>query len=310
MNQTFCNHKWEHLNPSTLNYTTWICSLCGEMLFGTTKTTKSPTTTTINTTTSSIRSYLVIGEECTDKFIYGSANRLSPEAPVPVFLPENIITNKGMAGNVSENLKAILEKYENSSTTYEYFSKENMTKTRYVDAKSNHIFLRVDENDKAKRITFNAELLQMIKSSETIIISDYNKGFLNIEDIEKIISLAPTKSTVILDTKKILNNKILDKIDFIKFNESEYERNLDKIPTAIKLFSRKIIVTLGGGGAKHKNVVYGVERKETIDVSGAGDTFLAAFSYFYSKSNKVPDSIKFANEIASIVVTKKGVSKI
>jgi hypothetical protein len=67
----------------------------------------------------------------------------------------------------------------------------------------------------------------------------------------------------------------------------------------------KIIVTLGGSGAKHKDLVYGVQKKETIDVSGAGDTFLAAFAYKYSYSNSVPESIKFANEIASIVVTKR-----
>ena len=131
MNQIVCNtHQWTQV-PST-NFT-WICSLCGEMLFGTTFGT---TTTTSSTTQENIHSYLIIGEECTDKFIYGSANRLSPEAPVPVFLPEKIFTNKGMAGNVSENLKAILEKYENSSITYEYFSKDNMTKTRFVDEKA------------------------------------------------------------------------------------------------------------------------------------------------------------------------------
>lgn len=156
MNQIVCNsHQWGQVTQtnSNGNISTWLeCSICGALK------------------TDNIRSYLVIGEECTDRFIYGSANRLSPEAPVPVFLPEKVITNKGMGGNVSENLKAILEKYENSSITYEYFSKDNMIKTRYVDAKSNHIFLRVDENDTAKRITFNAELLKMIKGSQTIII--------------------------------------------------------------------------------------------------------------------------------------------
>lgn len=296
MNQIKCKtHKWIQVTQtnSSGKLIGWMqCSLCGEMK------------------EDNIRSYLIIGEECTDRFIYGTANRLSPEAPVPVFLPEDIAENRGMAGNVAENLKAILEKHENSSITYEYFCQAHMTKTRYVDRRSNHIFLRVDEKDKSERIKFNAELLRMIRAAQTIIISDYNKGFLEAEDIEKILSLAPTKSTVILDTKKILNNKILDKIDFVKLNESEFINNSEKIPTAIRLFKRKIIVTLGGKGAKHKDTLYEVSQKDTIDVSGAGDTFLAAFAYMYSVSSEIADSIKFANEMASLVVTKKGVSTI
>jgi bifunctional ADP-heptose synthase (sugar kinase/adenylyltransferase) len=42
----------------------------------------------------------------------------------------------------------------------------------------------------------------MIRGAQTIIISDYNKGFLELEDIENIISIAKTNSTVILDTKR------------------------------------------------------------------------------------------------------------
>ena len=50
---------------------------------------------------------LVIGESCTDEFIYCEVNRLSPEAPVPVLNPVKITTNSGMAGNVYENVCAL-----------------------------------------------------------------------------------------------------------------------------------------------------------------------------------------------------------
>ena len=39
---------------------------------------------------------LVIGENCTDVFIYGSVNRLSPEAPIPIIKPISQTSNKGM----------------------------------------------------------------------------------------------------------------------------------------------------------------------------------------------------------------------
>jgi sugar/nucleoside kinase (ribokinase family) len=48
--------------------------------------------------------------------------------------------------------------------------------------------------------------------------------------------------------------------------------------------------------------------QETIDVSGAGDTFVASFVSYYIKTNDLGKSISFANEVCSDVVNKKGVS--
>ena len=87
---------------------------------------------------------LVIGETCVDKFVYCDAKRLSPEAPVPVLTPIKTIKNPGMAGNTIENVRAIaLEGCEMNYMT----QKAPITKTRYVEEKSNHMFLRVDEGE-------------------------------------------------------------------------------------------------------------------------------------------------------------------
>ena len=48
--------------------------------------------------------FLIIGETCSDRFCYGSANRLCPEAPAPVLTPKDGINNLGMATNVYKNL--------------------------------------------------------------------------------------------------------------------------------------------------------------------------------------------------------------
>ena len=86
----------------------------------------------------------VIGELCNDVFVYGETKRLSPEAPVPVFNPLHTEINPGMAGNVVENLRAL-----NKDIKINFIhQKSPITKTRYVDDKSNHMFIRVDvEND-------------------------------------------------------------------------------------------------------------------------------------------------------------------
>ena len=83
---------------------------------------------------------LVIGELCVDRFVYGNVNRLSPEAPVPVLNPVETIENKGMAGNVVENLKSLMDDVE----ILHWHQHEKIVKTRYVDKKSNHMFIRVD----------------------------------------------------------------------------------------------------------------------------------------------------------------------
>ena len=46
---------------------------------------------------------LVIGDSCTDVFIYGHSSRMCPEAPVPIFEQSRTVTNDGMAGNLRAN---------------------------------------------------------------------------------------------------------------------------------------------------------------------------------------------------------------
>ena len=52
--------------------------------------------------------FLVIGDGCTDVHIYGKCNRLSPEAPVPVFNPLRRTENDGMAKNTKKYLRGFL----------------------------------------------------------------------------------------------------------------------------------------------------------------------------------------------------------
>jgi len=114
---------------------------------------------------------LVIGDDGIDRFVYGTAVRLAPEAPVPVLNPVTETTNKGMAGNVVENLEAL------GLDTYFISNPETILKTRYVDDRSGQILLRVDENDKVKRI--DEDKLKFITNNkykgltiDAIIISD------------------------------------------------------------------------------------------------------------------------------------------
>jgi D-beta-D-heptose 7-phosphate kinase/D-beta-D-heptose 1-phosphate adenosyltransferase len=186
-----------------------------------------------------------------------------------------------------------------------------LIKRRYVDEKSNHIFLRVDIGDVTPTFTPDDAFLKMVNIADCMIISDYNKGFLTDESFEEIFENKPSKQIVILDTKRPLSLSILDSVDFVKLNEHEYDNNCKILGLPFMSYYRsKLIITKGGNGTIHNGKEYTVEAKQTIDVSGAGDTFVAAFAYMYMQCFDTEKSIIFANKMASIVVTKRGVSTV
>jgi D-beta-D-heptose 7-phosphate kinase/D-beta-D-heptose 1-phosphate adenosyltransferase len=241
----------------------------------------------------------IIGEYCKDIFIYGDAKRLSPEAPVPVFTPTNVVENLGMAGNVFENVRAL-----SLDGNYTLLSQnQSIKKIRYVDDKSNHMFLRVDEGEEfIDKIELTEERLEKIRNSDIVIISDYNKGFL---DIDSLITIGKLSKLSILDTKKILNEDVMNSYDFIKLNKEEYKRNkelCDKFP-------HKFIITMGMEGAVYNGDKFSSPAPtQTMDVSGAGDTFTASFILKYNETKNIDESIIYANKMASIVVSKRGVA--
>lgn len=232
----------------------------------------------------------VVGETCKDKFIYCECTRLSPEAPVPILTPISTNFNDGMSGNVVRNLYSL----DSNTEIIHFHQTSQIIKTRFVEKKSNHMFFRFDEGE---------NLVDSFKDSydfsdfDITIVSDYNKGFLSDEDI---ILIAKSSKLSILDSKRLLTSEVIKSFDFIKLNEEESKRNSD---------SDNIITTLGSAGAKYRRQIFkSPNPQETIDVSGAGDTFTASFILKYFETKSVEESIVFANQMASIVVSKRGVA--
>lgn len=238
---------------------------------------------------------LVIGESCTDIFIYGTSERKSPEGKGPVFIPKYEKYGVGMAANTTNNLAAM-------GIDVDMFSDSgNIIKTRYVDVDTNELYLRVDENDSVDRI--NIDELPDLNQYNAIVISDYCKGFLTEEDISKIAS---KHSLVIADTKKKLGDWCKN-LKFIKINRLEWQASRDVIRDNEWLFD-KIICTLDKKGTTYKHTTYPVVPIENADVSGAGDTFVAGFVARYLDSEDIDASINWGNYCAGEVVKEKGVS--
>jgi bifunctional ADP-heptose synthase (sugar kinase/adenylyltransferase) len=237
---------------------------------------------------------LVIGDSCTDVFVYGYCKRLCPEGPIPIFEPSRTITNMGMSGNVVANLKSLgAEKVELVT------NKEQITKTRYVEEKANHMIIRIDSNDKVsnsfdiKRVPFN--------DYDAVIVSDYDKGFLTLADLKMISDSHPL---TFIDTKKPLGPE-MSGYTFIKINEVEWENCKGQ---TYEMWSDKLIVTMSERGAMYDGITYPVNNDiEVRDLSGAGDTFMASLVVSYLKTNSIEVSIQYANDCATKVVQKRGV---
>lgn len=180
----------------------------------------------------------VIGESCIDEYVYGTCDRVCPEAAALCFSHTNKKTiNPGMAGNTYQNLKSL-----NQDNIFEIdliSSKSSIIKRRFVDQKYNSIIFREDIDDRCDRIDVSN---YFFGNYDCIVISDYNKGFLTINDIQYIHQNKKSNCLIFIDTKKSLKD-IAPYVDFIKINTPEFIQNQKDITSIIN--HTNLIVTEG-----------------------------------------------------------------
>jgi rfaE bifunctional protein kinase chain/domain len=172
---------------------------------------------------------LVIGDLMLDRYVWGTIDRMSPEAPVPVVTVRRHDARPGGAGNVTLNISslgatpllcALIGKDKAGETLAEAFrlqgissdglivspSRPTTEKTRVI-AQDHHI-VRIDEEtdalptaDEERQILTRIE--KLLPSSDVIIFQDYDKGVLNEAIISRTIALARAKGIpTVVDPKK------------------------------------------------------------------------------------------------------------
>ena len=228
---------------------------------------------------------LLIGDNCKDIYQYGTIDRLSPEAPVPVFVPTHTEERDGMAGNVANNLEAL-------GCSVNYLHGQTSTKTRLIDSRSKQQIVRIDNDVSSTPITFDTSIPN---TYDAIVVSDYNKGTVSYELIEELIA---TRLPIFIDTKKTDLARMQGA--WVKINELEFSK--------IKSSCTGLIVTRGGKGAviPHHEVSMPAPKVEVVDVTGAGDTFLAALAYKWLDTGSINAALFFAIEASSITVQHLG----
>jgi D-beta-D-heptose 7-phosphate kinase/D-beta-D-heptose 1-phosphate adenosyltransferase len=220
---------------------------------------------------------LVIGDACIDEYRFGSVTRLNPEAPVPILNIERSEKKLGMAHNVAANLKTFGVNV--SLRTPESLS----TKIRYIDSRTGYQMLRVDDDVHPE--PYKPETHYQY---DAVIISDYNKGFIGLEQLHEI--QAAFSGPVFIDTKK---QNLPDYENFIyKINDLEF-RQLQTQP-------KHLIVTKGSQGCSYNGQDFPAFPIDVVDVCGAGDVFLAGLVYGYLEFKSVFAAIRVANKCAAI----------
>lgn len=253
---------------------------------------------------------LIIGDSCDDRWKIGVV-RINPESPTLTFKETSEKHNIGMAGNVFENTKSLFPDFNSLMITQESL----IQKTRYIDDTSKYILFRVDnENEQINSISVEQffERLKVknlkIDNIQYVIFSDYNKGFLKEDVIEKLAKYFEHKKiTTFLDTKKTLGEWSKN-IDFVKINLKEYNHQIENIKEPTN-FCKNLIVTLGSDGCKwiNKDISVAGEPANVVSQAGCGDTFLAAFAGKYQQTKDVVEAMKYGNKAAAIAVSKHGV---
>lgn len=170
---------------------------------------------------------LCIGDVMLDHFIYGKVERISPEAPVPVFNYCDKKTMLGGVGNVVANLHTLgcntsiicfigednaglqirrkLDIVCENALCIEVKGFPTIEKTRII-AGNNHL-LRIDNeryfDDIAKlNIVLESELNTYIRQADIVLLSDYAKGMLSPKRCQHIIKVCiEAKKPVIIDPK-------------------------------------------------------------------------------------------------------------
>lgn len=226
---------------------------------------------------------LVVGDKIEDVYHFGRVDRLSPEAPVPVFIEERIESRRGGADNVAAQLEEFGCTVTTAMGPVSY-------KHRYMVG--SHQLLRVDED----HVSID-DLAVDFDAFDVIVISDYGKGVAS----ESLCKWAVGCGVPVIVDPKGTNWKKYAGATFICPNEKEYTeaRNPD---------DHNLLIKLGPKGLKIDGELIPATAKQVFDVTGAGDTVVATFAAALGAGASHKDAAILANYAAGVAVSKSGTS--
>ncbi len=284
---------------------------------------------------------LVVGDVMLDRYWFGDAARISPEAPVPVVKVERTEERPGGAANVARNaaalgartsLLSVVGADEAGQALLRLMEKEGVDSSLHTDehlsttiklrvlARQQQM-LRVDfENQPTHEVlrTKLSEYERRLPDCDIVILSDYGKGGLT--HIGEMIRMARAHNKPVLVDPKgddyaryagatILtpNRAELREVVGRWENEADLQQRVQTLRE--KLGLQALLLTRSEEGMTlfaDTNSHEPAQAREVFDVSGAGDTVIATLAVMLASGSSMEQAMRLANRAAGVVVGKLG----
>jgi len=285
---------------------------------------------------------MVVGDVMLDRYWYGDASRISPEAPVPVVLFRNESTTAGGAANVACNCAALgvrtqllsvlgsdeagdrlaelIERAGIQASLHRDQSIRTTVKLRVIGRQQQ--LLRIDFETSPSREVLASKLADFkreLHRCDVVILSDYGKG--GLAHIAQMIRLGRAAGKrVLVDPKgddysrykgaHLLTPNLAELREVVGSwkSEADLERRAQKLRRQLGL--EALLLTRGGEGMTlyrdARTVHVKAEKREVYDVSGAGDTVIATLATMLAAGVALEPAVRIANRAGGIKVTKLG----
>lgn len=291
------------------------------------------------------RRIVCLGDVMLDRFLYGDANRLSPEAPVPVVRLGRMQSMAGGAGNVARNIAALgglpaliglvgedAEAGElegllgGAARLLRTPGRRTTVKLRVIAGRQQ--IVRVDDEiaaeaspDEAGAIA--ATLAQALADAEALILSDYGKGVLTPSVLAEAIDAARARGIPVIADPKGRDFARYAGVACLTPNARELAEATGlpvatdaECEAAARAVLARVAVDAVLATRSEKGMML-VRRdlpavavptmaREVFDVSGAGDTSIATLALSVAAGLDLEAAMRAANAAAGVVVGKLG----
>jgi rfaE bifunctional protein kinase chain/domain len=285
---------------------------------------------------------LVVGDVMLDRYWYGDASRISPEAPVPVLLWQREEVRPGGAANVARNcaalgartrLLSVVGRDQAGATIARLLKREGVEASLHRDGSirttqklrvvhRKHQLLRVDmETAPSKEVLASklAEFRAALADCDVVLLSDYGKGGLA-HIVTMIREARKAGRRVLVDPKgddyarykgaSVITPNLAELRDVVGAwaSEKELAQGAQRLREALKL--EALLLTRGeqgmtlfrAGRALHVKA----QAREVSDVTGAGDTVIATLATMLAAGESLESAVRIANRAGGIKVGKFG----
>jgi D-beta-D-heptose 7-phosphate kinase / D-beta-D-heptose 1-phosphate adenosyltransferase len=295
---------------------------------------------------------LVVGDVMLDRYVNGTAGRLSPEAPIPVLRPTHSHATLGGAANVALNVAVLggqakllgvvgadaagaeLDRLLTDSLIASHLvvvpGRPTTMKTRFMAG--SHQLLRLDEETTAALAPETVQVLlekagAALEPGDVVVLSDYAKGVFSDELLGQIITLAADRGAMVIADPKRDDFAAYRGVAVLTPNEHEV-RLATRIDAADDVDADRAgqaaLAQTGGEAVLVTRSARGLtlvrrdapalhlptRAREVADVSGAGDTLVAALAVALGIGGSLPAAAVLANITAGISVGKPGTATV